>query len=201
MLKSLVQELEETFPNHIHIYTDGFQTPNVSGYAVTGNRLNNSTKLHLKIPIFQFELNAIEHAIKLTSIDQNKNITIFSDSINAISSIQNPWTNDQVIQECQELYIKSTNRNNTVTVTWVPAHIGHFGNERVDKLSKEAANSPHSNHYSNSLPEKTTLHLLKKKTDDNWNKNWKSTFKPRQKIVKNDFFKKSIARTLGTTKS
>ena len=41
-----------------------------------------------------------------------------------------------------------------------------------------------------------TLHLLKKKINDNWNKNWKYTLKPRPKIVKNDFFKKSIACTL-----
>ena len=171
MLKSLVQELEETFPNHIHIYTDGSQTPNGSGYAITGNRPNNSTKLHPKTPIFHCELNAIKHAIELTSIDQNKNFTIFCDSINAISSIQNPWTNDPVIQECQELYIKSTNRNNIVTVTWVPAHIGNMGNEKADKLAEEVANLSNSNYYNNSLPEKSTFHLLKKKISDNWNKN------------------------------
>ena len=133
MLKLLVQELEETFSNHIHIYTDGFQTPNGSGYAVTGNRLNNSTKFHPKTPILHCELNAIKHAIELTSIDQNKNFTIFCDCINAISSIQSPQTNDPIIQECQKLYIKSTNRNNTVILIWVLAHIGNVGNERAEK--------------------------------------------------------------------
>ena len=136
MLKSLVQELEETFPNNIHICTDGSRIQNGYGYAVTGNILNNSTK-HPKTPILHYELNSIKHAVHLTSTDLTKNYTSYCDSINADSSYQNLWTNDPVIQECQELYIKPTNRNNTVSVTWVSSYIGNIVNERTDKLAKE----------------------------------------------------------------
>ena len=69
MLISLLQVLEETFPIHMHICIDGSQIPSVSGYVVTGNILNNSTKLHPKTHILDCELNAIEHAVDLTSID------------------------------------------------------------------------------------------------------------------------------------
>ena len=69
MLISLLQVLEETFPIHMHICIDGSQILSVSGYAVTGNILNNSTKHHPKTAIPDCELNAIEHAVDLTSID------------------------------------------------------------------------------------------------------------------------------------
>ena len=131
-LKSLVPELEETFPNHIHKCTDGSRTPNGSEYAVNGSIPNNSNKLHPKTPILHCELISIKHAVHLTSIDQTKNYTSYCDSINADSSFQNLWTNDPLIQECKELYIKPTNRKNTVTVTLISAYIGNILNERSD---------------------------------------------------------------------
>ena len=63
MLISLLQVLQETFPIHMHICIDGSQIPSVSEYAVTGNILNNSIKIHPKTPILDCELNAIEHAV------------------------------------------------------------------------------------------------------------------------------------------
>ena len=60
MLISLLQVLEEIFPIHMHMCIDGSQIPSVSGYAVTGNILNNSPK------ILDCELNAIVHAVDLT---------------------------------------------------------------------------------------------------------------------------------------
>ena len=151
----------------MHISIDGSQIPSVSGYAVTGNILNNSTELHPKTPILDCELNAIEHAVDLTSIDYTKNFTIYCDAINAVSSIHYLWTNDPVIQECQELYTKLKNRSNTVTVTWVSAHICNIGDGKPPSLDKEAANSPNFSHYNTSQPEKTTLRLLIKKVNDN----------------------------------
>ena len=78
----------------------------------------------------------------------------------------------------------------------VSAHICNIGNEKLPRWDKEAANSPNFSHNYNSQPEKTTLRLLIKKANDNKNKNWKCTLQPRQKVTRNDLFKKSITCTL-----
>ncbi|XP_076620013.1 uncharacterized protein LOC143341179 [Colletes latitarsis] len=191
MLKAMFQELEAGLANHVHIYTDGSKTPIGSGYAIVRNQLIEKVKLHHKTPIFLCELQAIKHAIKSTLTDHNTNFAIFCDSTSAISALQKLWTSDPVTQECQEAYTRSSQKNNSITIIWIPSHIGITGNEKADRAAKEAANST-PNHHDNSTHLETLLSTLKDKIKDSWNKEWSALAKPRTKLIKNNFFEKSI---------
>ena len=125
----------------------------------------------------------LELNVKTCPWNHNRKFAIFSsDSINAIASILNQWTNNTTIQ--------SIKNNNSITVIWFPSHTGIEMNERANKAAKEAANSTIS-YLSTSLPvylkQKITLLVhLKQKMKHHWNNEWKTLVKPRLPAIKND---------------
>nr|XP_012145926.1 PREDICTED: uncharacterized protein LOC105663166 [Megachile rotundata] len=194
MLEAIFQELEAEFANHVHIYTDGSKTRIGSGYAIVRNQSTEKVKFHHKTPIFLCELQAITHAIKSTLTDQNTNFAIFCDSTSAISAIQKLWTSDFVIQECQEAYTRSSQKNNSITIMWILSHIDITGNDKADRAAKEAANSTTPNHHDNSTHAETLLSTLKEKIKDCWNKEWNSLTKSRTKSIKTTFMENLLPR-------
>ena len=77
---------------------------------------SNSTikvKLHQDTSILTAEHNALKYALETTTKYHNKKFAIFIDSKNAITSILNQWTNNN-IYECQSAYIESVKNNNSI---------------------------------------------------------------------------------------
>jgi ribonuclease HI len=64
---------------------------------------------------------------------------IYSDSQNAIASLQNPGNRNPIIREVLTI---AASLNIPVYITWVKKHSGVAGNERADKLAKKPLHHP-----------------------------------------------------------
>uniref|UniRef100_A0A8D8XN72 RNase H type-1 domain-containing protein n=1 Tax=Cacopsylla melanoneura TaxID=428564 RepID=A0A8D8XN72_9HEMI len=63
-------------------------------------------------------------------------INIFSDSQAALKALSSFKHESKLTWECLET-LKLLARGNQVTLTWVPGHEGHDGNEKADELAKK----------------------------------------------------------------
>ena len=108
-----------------------------SGYSEHG-KLNNENS------VFQAETFAIDRlALHLLDKDtHNKNIIIYSDSQAAIRALDKTMIKHTTVKTCHENLTKLTDKGNKVTVSWIPGHRGHDGNELADALAKMGTESP-----------------------------------------------------------
>ena len=75
---------------------------------------------------------AAEHLLE--SAKQMGNVAIFTDSLSTLQ-VLNSTDPDQMIQGLHSSLAKLTARH-SVSLQWVPAHVGLTGNERADRLAK-----------------------------------------------------------------
>ena len=68
----------------------------------------------------------------------NKTITIHIDSQAAIKAVYKYIITNQTVKETKQAINKLSQRNK-VNISWIPAHIGHAGNEIADRLAKRGA--------------------------------------------------------------
>ena len=139
--------LPELTDNIIFVYTDGSkQADDRTGYGVYIYHHNTTTtceefdRLKPFNTVFQSEAYAIIRAanILINLKTENKNIYIFSDSQSVLTSLNNVDTDRQTILACHEL-IHSLAEYNNVNLRWIPAHSGHYGNEKADELANKGA--------------------------------------------------------------
>ncbi len=141
--------INDYYPIHKHIYTDGSKDPT---HGTTGigvfqqhHQLNNKGRLRNHSSVFTAELTAILAALQFkTTQTPNTNTLICSDSLSSLQAIQNKNTKSnpelipQILQTAQQL----VNMGNNITLLWIPAHVGIPGNEKADKLAKNALSHP-----------------------------------------------------------
>ena len=125
----------------IHIYTDGSRTKSGSGFGYTtkGTHIKQQGYRHLGgiATVFQAETMAIEAAAKhLVEINpRGKNIKIYIDSQAAIKAISK-YTVDSICVARAKEVLNTLGKSNCVELIWIPAHLGHRGNEIADRLAK-----------------------------------------------------------------
>ncbi|UYV62927.1 hypothetical protein LAZ67_2002536 [Cordylochernes scorpioides] len=128
----------------ITIYTDGSQL---------------ETGLHLSV--YKSELSAIDTALKDININSPSKIIIYSDSRAAIYTLQSCFSSQEPLLQS---IAKSVNRlpaNSSVTVQWLPAHVGIPGNELADSLAKAGAlGLPEARESTTQVDERDLLHYL-----------------------------------------
>ncbi|GBO28785.1 hypothetical protein AVEN_245223-1 [Araneus ventricosus] len=83
--------------------------------------------------VFQAELLPIQEACLLAS-KTNQHIKVWSDSESSLHSIASIDTKSPIVQQTQEILLKSTN----IKLGWIKAHVGYSGNEAADVLAKKA---------------------------------------------------------------
>ncbi|KAJ8962280.1 hypothetical protein NQ318_018259 [Aromia moschata] len=76
-----------------------------------------------------------------TITNTNKTVAICTDSLSSIHSINNIYTQNPLAQNIQETCHVLASQNISVSILWVPSHVGIIGNERADQAAKEALNS------------------------------------------------------------
>ncbi|GBN54262.1 Retrovirus-related Pol polyprotein from type-1 retrotransposable element R1 [Araneus ventricosus] len=124
------------------IYMDGSKTEKGVGAAFcvwSGQNIvcRWLAKLQHCNTVFQAELLALKHATDHAISLPHQTITILVDNQASVQAAANPRSINTTAREI----CKSLITNKHIHISWIKAHVGYDGNEEVDRLAKEAAES------------------------------------------------------------
>ena len=133
-----------TYPQ-THIYTDASIIEGRVGMAIICDETTIQWKLSDKCSIYTAETLAILKAIEfiISEINDN-NITIFSDSLSALTSLQNLYSPSDIVRKIQNTHYIAKQQDKNITYSWIPGHCNIDGNELADTAAKLAHTSPNS---------------------------------------------------------
>ncbi|KAJ5900157.1 hypothetical protein N7495_004901 [Penicillium taxi] len=153
-IDAAAQEQEpDLFPDPIPIppvvfFTDGSGYEGMIGASAVAPREEAWTleRQHLgssdQSTVYIAELTGIEMAISHFSKSNLSphELVIFANSQAAIQAVQNPKrSSGQHVLHAIYAHIRALTPSHSVSIRWIPAHIGVFGNELADCAAKEAA--------------------------------------------------------------
>ena len=147
--KTLDNIIKDIPDKTITCYTDGSRTDSGSGagYIITTENNNITIKeSHFKLPdystVFQAELIAIKEACNYLTSQNNKDkdIIIWTDSLSSIQALANITSRSITVNDCYNA-LQNIATHNNVTIKWVAAHTGIWGNEKADSLAKAGTTS------------------------------------------------------------
>ena len=129
----------DSHDNSIHIYTDGSKSEEKVGFACILPSVTFKKNLPPQASIYTAELCAILSAISLAMPLLSSNFTIFSDSKSALQAVTNKFSKHPIVKEIHVWLNILAKKGKIFNFCWIPSHIGLEGNEKADKLAKEAA--------------------------------------------------------------
>ena len=100
--------------------------------------------------VFQAEIDAISYALEQMlnkgrgycpdsiAIDTPEDIQILTDSQATFKALANPKSKSKMVNDCKVL-LNSLQQVSNVTLHWIKAHVGHYGNEEADEMAKAGA--------------------------------------------------------------
>ena len=130
--------------NTTYVYTDGSKIHDNSGFGYVVRKkhkdpLSHSGYLGADASVFQAEIEAVLVAAEhLGRSYRNSRITFRIDSQAAVRALSNPIVKTDQVMRCIGALQKLGNHNK-VTITWIKAHVGHYGNELADEAAKAGA--------------------------------------------------------------
>ncbi|KAJ8915512.1 hypothetical protein NQ315_012393 [Exocentrus adspersus] len=123
------------------LYTDASKNENGCSCSVI---LPNFEIVKYRLPhhcsIHTGELYGILMALK-TITGLNKVITICTDSLSSVESIGNIYSQNALVEKIHEVCHQLDKQKISITIVWVPSHVGIAGNEKADQAAKEALSS------------------------------------------------------------
>ena len=175
--EQMIKEIQE---DEITCYTDGSKTDDGTGFGFIITTNKNKTEImscYAKLPdhcsVYQAELIAITKAAEmLQNNTRQKKITFFTDSLSAIDTLEKTTINSKTAIECHQA-LNDLGGLNTVTVSWIAGHEGHWGNEKADELAKKGTkgNNPIKGYIPQSLIKLRINQKVKKLDAELWSKN------------------------------
>ena len=137
--KQLFKEKIQGYKNYKHIYTDGSKIDDAVGCAFSSGRDTRSRRLDDGSSIFTAESTAIKMALDYAeaSEDQRK-FLILTDSLSCLISLGRFDNQDPRVGELSEKIHSLHSENKEIAFLWIPSHVGIQGNEKVDRLAKNA---------------------------------------------------------------
>ncbi|GBM37981.1 hypothetical protein AVEN_171164-1 [Araneus ventricosus] len=154
------------------IYTDGSKTEKGVGAAFCVWSEQNIVyrwlaKLQDYNTVFQAELLALKHATDHATSLPHQPITILVDNQASVKEAAKPRCRNTTSRDiCNSLI---TNKH--IHISWIKAHVGYKGNEEVDRLAKEAADSDRDP-LSVKAPISFLKSIFKKKMMEDWQSDW-----------------------------
>lgn len=138
MLKNNFYEtLDPLKINKVIIYTDASLNPNTQdngiGIYCQTTKESFTYKIRQGPSICTTELYAIQIAVEWAISKNHNNILIASDSLSALTILENENYDYNTVD-----YIYSLPNEVTVTFIWTPSHVGIIGNEMADQLANNA---------------------------------------------------------------
>ena len=140
LFQSLFGQLKEAYADYTAIYTDGSKTADSVAAAATMTGFNAQVRLPGIASIFTAELQALKMAFELIKNYDGYHFIIFTDSLSSLKAIEANNCDHPYIQDILKAFNQCLSVNKKVVLAWVPSHVGIKGNEKADKLAKEALN-------------------------------------------------------------
>ena len=129
-------KIQNNFPDHHHIYTDG----STQGMKVGCDAIFQNQKLLKYLlnesSIGSVEVTAIHLAMNIIAIHKSFKIIIYKNSKSVFLALQNKDTSTPLITKL--LNKMNTLSKSTIILTWLLCHISIHGNERSDKAAKKS---------------------------------------------------------------
>ena len=142
---NLENNINRTSIENICCYSDGSSTDQGvgGGFVITDNTTPNEQniikeycfKLKNYCSVFQAEVTAIHEGAKFLSDSKDRIMTFWTDSLSALQALSNKLHRNKTVRNCHNALNKLAS-NNKVYLRWIPAHAGHWGNEKADTLAK-----------------------------------------------------------------
>ena len=149
VMRTLAREkMPETNDPAIQIFTDGSKDGRGrvgAAFFVPQREHEESFRLTDHVAIHTAELIAIRQALQYLKTEKPKTAVIYSDSLGALQSLDRgeSRTRPNLTREVIELNHSISTSGTATRFQWVPSHVGLSGNERADRLAKEALDHPH----------------------------------------------------------
>ena len=143
---SVKMHLENNYPNHLKVYTDGSLLDNQqsgSAFVIPSLKVSKTFYIGKNISIFSAELAAIvmalHYVIELPVVIFQTLFCVDSKSVLQYLQRSNSISSDTIINEILHLIHILICKGTEVTFCWVPSHCGIYGNELADRFAKRAA--------------------------------------------------------------
>jgi ribonuclease HI len=183
----IINEANENTSCALEVFTDGSKDNKSVGAGVAmyqHNQLIKEGKYRLSnyCSNNQAEQIAILKALDLIlemKTATYKEIVIYSDSKTSLDCIKKQTNHGFIIEQIRNKIRQLTEQQWKIYFKWVKAHIGIEGNEKADKLAKEAAKDENINRqvaYSR-VPISTLANDIKNKGHEQWQLLWDTTTK------------------------
>ena len=137
-------EYIDSYLGYLNTFTDGSKQPNSStASAVYIHIPYFDVKFSRKIPdlcsVYRAEFIALLLALDWMIDVKPSNSVIFTDSISALTALQNPVEHintNVLVKEIAVILYELFNNQIEVIFNWIPSHIVFFLNDKVDLLAK-----------------------------------------------------------------
>ena len=177
--QSLIFSVSDLQENSIVCYTDGSRTDAGvgGGFLTTTDNTSSSIisecsfRLQDYCSVFQAELIAIKEGATSLLQCRNKSITIWSDSLSALQALSSFIIKSKTVLGCHSV-LSELALYNSVSLRWIAAHSGHWGNERADVLAKTGTSC--DNLLGCLMPQSHIKRLINSKVDKLVQSEWDS---------------------------
>ena len=138
-----IRGINSTWFSALHIYTDGSVDRSKSqvgcSLVVPSFKYSRGFRLPGDSSIYSAELTAMLMALEWIDEVKPSFAVIFSDSLSGIQSLPKLDPDNKIICDIQLLYKSLYEQGMRVVFSWVPGHVGIYGNELADSVAKKAA--------------------------------------------------------------
>ncbi|KAL4141753.1 hypothetical protein QTP88_004330 [Uroleucon formosanum] len=137
--KNLFNEIIDSFPSKPQIYTDASKTNSSVPTAIINGEQSISYKLPDHNSIYTAEYFALLEGVHLAIQLPDSTINICTDSLSALNNLKYNLHSSILAIKISNI-IEKANKN--IWFIWTPGHCGIDGNEKADKVAREAVNNP-----------------------------------------------------------
>lgn len=144
VMRALAQDyIEVKYPDALQVFTDGSvhkgMGSSAAAFTIPALEVDWSARLEEAFSSTFAELVAIHEALSFAvSLPNDKPLVILTDSRCAIQRIVGPYPIDTLIETIRSKARSLSQALRPVTIQWVPSHVGIPGNERADRLARDA---------------------------------------------------------------
>jgi ribonuclease HI len=134
--KQIAMDRINMYQDHEVVYTDGSKTESAVGWDYCTSTETRNGRLQNLSSVFSAELHAIYKAVKWCNKSKKVKFLICSDSLSALTSIQNIYPRNSLVQKVKEEFSKN---KRSFSFLWVPGHVGIPGNGEADESACKGA--------------------------------------------------------------